>query len=74
MRGMVKNQHLRSLRVFNYLRVVYSDFWYLGFPYFTQEEVVRLLGEEMKKSEKANGFVIDGFPANLNQGMMIILS
>ena len=31
--------------------------------------MVRLLGEEMKKSEKANGFVIDGFPANLNQGM-----
>ena len=27
----------------------------------------------MKKSEEANGFVIDGFPANLNQGMMIIL-
>ena len=44
-------------------------FWAFQF----QEDVVRLLGEEMKKSENANGFVIDGFPANLNQGMIIIL-
>jgi len=34
------------------------------------EDVVRLLGEEMKKSEEANGFVIDGFPANLNQAKL----
>jgi len=34
------------------------------------EDVVRLLGEEMKNSEKANGFVIDGFPANLNQAKL----
>ena len=36
-----------------------------------QEDVVWLLGEEMKKFEDVNGFVIDGFPANLNQGSII---
>ena len=38
-----------------------------------QEDVVQLLGEEIKKTNEANGFVIDGFPANLNQGLIIFL-
>ena len=33
-----------------------------------------MLGEEMKKFEDVNGFVIDGFPANLNQGNMIFIT
>ena len=42
-----------------------------GLAFQFQEDVVWLLGEEMKKFEDVNGFVIDGFPANLNQGSII---
>ena len=42
-----------------------------GLAFQAQEDVVWLLGEEMKKFEDANGVVIDGFPANLNQGRII---
>ena len=36
-------------------------------PEIPQEEVVALLSSEMAKHPKAEGFLLDGFPANLEQ-------
>ena len=55
-----------SVHCIHLLRVL-MIFYGLAF----QEDVVWLLGEEMKKFEDVNGFVIDGFPANLTQGRII---
>ena len=63
------------MRVYNILGMPFQRVCHKKLTFFLplQEDVVQLLGEEMKKTNEANGFVIDGFPANLNQGLIIFL-